>query len=498
MVGVASIALRASPGGSTAGFTVLSDGSAAGAVVIVVLPKPWSSSPGLVRSVTHEPGATTHLVLYELDTAEIVTEQRAAQGLALAVTSLPVETGSEEARGGRRLLEPIPVLGVTPAETVPDNLDEALLGLLRLIERSRVLRGDRSMQGRYARSLLRLLEQIRLVDEVERVIYVARPRYRERHEELAIPKGRIVERTLLRSQWSGVPRVESVFDDLTTNTPVLQIAAAALRVTVAEQHAPQLRAVTKGLRDRASRLLQLLSGVTVLDPPRALLRAERSHLGRLDEAWAPAITAAKPVLRGYGVAPRQGRDEVQRAAVLSLPMEQAWEEWLERALQIVWADVRLQARTRAPWALNPARPPETGRVDFLVRLADGRVAVIDAKYKLDRGYIRSGDGYQLFAYSHLAQMDEESPALAVLLYPAGNGPGEQRMSHQFWRVPGRSFPLWTATLPFPTAEELRGAEAFSDYMMRLAGALSTVSNEWTMRPVGAEAGPSAARKEGNS
>lgn len=459
---------------------MLSDGSAAGVVVIVVLPKPWSPSPGLVRSVTHEPGTTTHLVLYELDTAEIVTERDAAQALALAVTSLPVESGNEDDDGrGRRLLESVPASGAAVTETAPDDLHEALLCLLLIIERSRALRGQRSMQGHYTRSLLRLLEQSRLVDEVERVIYLARPRYEERHEESTIPRGRIVERTLLRSEWTGIPRVESVFDELTTNTPVLQVAAAALRVTVADQHGPQLRAVAKGLRDRAVRLLRLLPGITVLDPPGALLLAERSHLGRLDEAWAPAIAAAMPVLRGHGVAPRQGRDEVQRAVVLSLPMEQAWEEWLERALRIVWADVRPQARTRAPWALNPARPPETGRIDFLVRLADGRVAVIDAKYKLDGGYVRSGDGYQLFAYSHLAEMDGESPSLAVLLYPEGwSDPPTQSIGRRYRRVPDSSFTLWTAQLPFPLASELRGPDTFADYLVRLVRVLSVVSSDW--------------------
>lgn len=478
MAGVASIALRASPNGSTAGFTVLSDGTNSGAVAIVVLPKSWSRSPGRVRSATHQPGATTHLVLYELDTAEIVTDIGAAQALALSVTSLPIEAGNEEDGVGRRLLESVPISGAAVIETAPENLHEALLSMLLIIERSHALRGHLSMQGHYLRSLLRLLEQLRFVDEVERVIYLARPIYEERQEELTIPRGRVIERALLRSQWSGIPRAESVFDDLTTNTPVLQIAAAALRVTVATQHGRQLRSIARGLRHRSLRLLQLLSGVTVLDPPSALLQAERSRLGRLDEAWIPTIAAAMPVLRGHGVAPEQGRDQVQRALVLSLPMEQAWEEWLERALRIVWEEVRSQARTRAPWALDASRPPESARIDFLVRLSDKRIAVMDAKYKLDSGFVRSSDAYQLFAYSHLAQMDGRSPSVAVLLYPqTANGEGRPVVS-RYQRVPDTSFSLFTAQLPFPSAAELRAPEPFTDYLTRLVGDLKAASSDW--------------------
>lgn len=480
MAGVASIALRASPSGSTAGFTVLSDGTDSGAVAVVVLPKSWSSSPGCVRSVTHEPGATTHLVLYELDTIEIVTEMGAARALALGVTSLPIEAGNEEDGGGRRLLESVPISGTVTTETAPENLNEALLSMLLIIERSRALRGHLSMQGHYLRSLLRLLEQLRLVDEVERVIYLARPTYEERHEELTIPRGRVIERALLRSQWSGIPRVESVFDELTTNTPVLQITAAALRVTVATQHGRQLRAIARGLRHRALRLLPLLSGVTVLDPPSALLRAERSRLGRLDEAWIPTIAAAEPVLRGHGVAPEQGRDRVHRALVLSLPMEQAWEEWLERALRILWDDVRPQARTRAPWALNASRPPESARIDFLVRLSDKRVAVMDAKYKLDRGFVRSSDAYQLFAYSHLAQLDGQPPSVAALLYPQSHSGERGQGVRHYHRVPDSSFSLFTAQLPFPSALELRASEPFADYLTRLVEALKTASADWIL------------------
>lgn len=489
MTDVATITLRASPDGSTAGFTVLSDGSETGAVAVVVLPKPWASAPGLVRSVSHQSGTTTHIVLYELDIAEIATERSAAQAIAFSVTSLPAESDDDDADQGRRLLEAIRASSTATSEAAPDDLHQALLRLLFIIERSRALRGRQSMQGRYSRSLVRLLEQLRLVDEVERVIYLARPRYEERHEELTIPRGRIVERALLRSEWSGVPRVESVFDELTTNTPVLQIAAAALRVTLADQHGSQLRAIAKGLRDRAARLLQLLSDVTVLDPSSALVLTERSQFGRLDQQWKPAIAAASPVLRGHGVVPQGGRDESQRTVVLSLPMEQAWEEWLERAMRILWTDVQPQARTRAPWAIDSHRPPRTGRIDFLARLANGSVAAIDAKYKIDRGYIRSGDGYQLFAYSHLARMDEDAPSLAVLLFPESADISTGRdVARQYWRVPGEpSFPLWTAKLPFPSPLELRGAEAFSDYLARLAAALNVVSAEWMTPTASSEA-----------
>ena len=45
---------------------------------------------------------------------------------------------------------------------------------------------------------------------------------------------------------TGTPRVESTFDELTTDTPLLQVVASALRVIGSDRLPPQFAALRDG------------------------------------------------------------------------------------------------------------------------------------------------------------------------------------------------------------------------------------------------------------
>lgn len=462
-----TLAIKASPNGLRAGFALLSDGTESGFLSVTVLPKPWAATgeSGVVRATKHQAGTTTHVVVHELDVLEVTTGRGAAQALALAVAELDDEI-EEEGPSQRRLLE-VGARSVRES-TVRASLDPSytsLLDILALTEHASASRADKTIVGRHSSSILRVLEQLRFVIAVEQVIVTARPRYEERTDDLTVPRGRIHERTLLLSQWSKFPSVTSTFDELTLNTPILRVAAAALRAVASDRHEAEVVALVGDLRHRAVRLLRVLQGTSVLDPAAALRVAEHVAVGSLDRPWAPVVRLALPVLRRLGVAPEPGVEGARGVLALTLRMEKVWEEWLELAFPVTWRVVP-QAPTSAPWAKDPTIPPRSSNVDFLLRLEDGMVAVVDAKYKLDKGYVSSSDGYQLFAYSSLAKLDGVSPHAAAILYPLlsddpGSGGGT------LWRVSDLNFPLWRIGLPFANRNDIHSQLAFSDYLVRL-------------------------------
>lgn len=462
-----TLAIKASPNGSRAGFALLGDGSETGVLSVTVLPKPWAlgSESTVPRRVSHRMGSTTHVAVHELDVIEVVTSRESAQALAFAVAELAEDDVNDEGPVQRKLLE---VGRRTAGEVERASLDpnlESLMSILDLTQHVRSSRLDQSVQGRHSSSILRILEQRQFVTAVEKVIFTARPRYEERTETLSAPRGRVQERALLLSQWSKVPSVTSTFDELTLNTPILQVVAAALRVTAFDRQVSGLAALVGDVRHRAMRLLGLLQGTSPLDPFAALRLAERTMLGGLDQPWVPALRFAQPVLRGFGVVPETGDAMSHGTFALTLRMEKVWEEWLELAFPSTWS-VLPQAPTSSPWAKDPKHPRPSANADFLLRLDNGVVAVVDAKYKLDKGYVSSSDGYQLFAYSHLARFDGKQAQMAAIFFPLLVDDVQER-SDQYWRVPDSSFPLWRIGLPFAGPDEIKSASSFADYLVRL-------------------------------
>lgn len=473
--------IKASPRGTRSGFTVLPDG-AGGRVTVTVLPKPWSLTTGVVREYAHTPGQMTHIVLHETDLATVWSTASCIGALALSL--------AETAQYQSDLL----TLG-SPWDGPLSNPDpdgdpfESLLDLVLLAERSNIMNSPHKFEGTFSASLLRLLSHERLLKIVEALLFRARPRYAERTETLAIPRGRLNARSLLHSLATGTPRVESTYDELTTDTPLMQVIASALHVISSDRLPPQIADLRPGLHTRAVYLLRHLSSVTPLERERAIFTAERLWMGPLDQAWQPAVDAALPVLRNWAVNP-EGDSESSDALLLHLPTEKFWEQCLELALESAFSRLAVShdalaghgVSVPAPWGAPATNdgdllgPGTSSFPDFMLRV-DQKVIVADAKYKLGTKIApTSSDGYQLFAYSHLATLESRLSDLAALLYPTGRCSDLGQLKLE--RLRDHHYTLWLVHLPFPSPADLQSQQSWSIYIAELAGRLKEFSKDW--------------------
>lgn len=474
--------LRASPKGTRSGFAVLPDGGN-GMVTVTVLPKPWPALSQAVREYEHVLGETTHLVLHETEFAAIKTTPAAAGALAASL----IEATRDQA--DLLSLDAPPVGSPTAPAFVGDPFP-ALLDLMLLTERGVLAKSPDSFEGSFSPSLLRLITQERLISRLETLVFRVRPRYSERTEMLTTPRGRLSERSLLYSQVTGTPRVECTFDELTTDTPIIRVVVSALRVICSERLPKEIAALRPGLQSRALHLMRLLSGVTLIEREQAILIAEGLWFGPLDQVWKPAIDAALPVLRNWAVNPEVG-NETTDAVLVQVATEKFWEECLATALQRVFKTVAISRENKAgpgvhvpaPWlppALGEDKSPDStfnSFPDYMLRHG-GKVVIADAKYKLFAGKIPgSADAYQLFAYSHLANLDSSRSDSAVLFYPTRSGvrPSQTKLE----RLRGRDYPLWLVRLPFPGPRDLKDRVSWDAYVDELARQLRDFADEWS-------------------
>lgn len=473
--------IKASPRGARSGFAVLPDG-AGGRVTVTVLPKAWSVAAKLVREHEHTLGTTTHVVMHETELAAISAPPSAVGPLTMSL----LETARDQA-DLLSLSAPPDEPRIAPA--IGGDPFPALLDLMLLAERGSLANSPLTFEGALSPSLLRLLMQERLLSLLEGLIFRVRPRYSEHTETLATPRGRLSEGNLLYSLATGTPRVESTFDELTTDTPLLQVVASALRIVGSDRLPRKIAALRPGLQTRAVHLLRFLSDVTLIERERAVLLAESLWLGPLDQIWRPAIDAALPVLRDWAVEPEAG-DSATDALLVHISTEKFWEQCLEMVLEGAFStlsvsrDARPGEGVRAPAPWVPPAADEDGAVDpatasfpdFMLR-AGRQVVVADAKYKLGAGLAPgSSDGYQLFAYSHLATLDGGLSSLAALLYPAKAG--EQAGQAELERLRDRSYSLWLVRLPFPRPIDLRNKRNWTAYVADLADHLRRFADEW--------------------
>lgn len=476
--------IKASPRGTRSGFAVLPDGNG-GQVTVTVLPKPWGAGGGVVREYLHAPGTTTHMIVHETEQVTINTTTAAVGALALSL--------ADAARDQADLLD----LGAPPKDAivgaaVPGDPFGDLIDLMLLAERGKLSASPLTFEGAFAPSLLRLLTHERLLKVVEGLIFRARPRYAERTETLDLPRGRLSERSLLFSIETGTPRVESTFDELTMDTPLLQVVASALRVVASERLPPKIAALRPGLQTRAVHLLRYLTGVRLIDRERAILTAERLWLSPLDRIWEPAIDASLPVLRDRAVIPEEGED-TSEALLVHVSTEKFWEQCLELALVNVFPTLAVSRDARpgegvsvpAPWTRRtdegavPVELPTEAFPDFMFR-SSRHVVVADAKYKMGSGIAPSSqDGYQLFAYSHLATLGSQTSDLALILYPMRSGGRPRQLELE--RLRDRTYPLWLVRLPFPARSDLQSQAAWGSFVSRLTQTIRGFADEWVVR-----------------
>jgi hypothetical protein len=481
----ASLWIRASPRGTRSGFAVLPDG-AGGRLTVTVLPKPWAPAAGALHEYVHAPGATTHVVMHEMELAAVSTTPSSVGALAMSLAGI----GRDQAD----LLDlAAPPKNSVATACVGGDPFRDLIDLMLLAERGRLTDGPLTFEGAFAPSLVRLLTHERLVQAVEGLIFRARPRFAERTETLGMPRGRLGERSLLYSLATGTPRVESTFDELTMDTPLLQVVASALRVVASGRLPRKVAALRPGLQTRAVHLLRYLSGVNLVDRERAVLLAERLWLSPLDRIWEPAIAAALPVLRDRAIVPEDGAESTE-AVLVHVSTEKFWEQCLELALGSVFATLAVSRDAQsgegvsvpAPWAPRlpadggPSEPASEAFPDFMFR-SSRHVVVADAKYKLGVGSAPSSqDGYQLFAYSHLATLRGLGSDFALFLYPMRTGSRPRQVELE--RLRDRSYPLWLVRLPFPTRADIHSQASWSAFIARLARTVRDFSAEWAVRP----------------
>ena len=473
--------LKASPKGKRSGFTVLSDG-AGGRVTVAVLPKPWSETGQSVYEYVHVPGSTTHVTTFETGVVAINSSVNALGSLAMSLADISAVNSDLLTIGdaSAHLVDTVSTLG--------DPFGH-LVDLMLLAERGSLTDRPLNFEGTFVPSLLRLLAHERLLRTVEDLIFRARPRYVEQTELLGIPRGRLDAKSLLLSINTGFPQVESTFDELSTDTPILQIVASALRVVASDRLPPKISELRPRLQSRAIQLLRHLSTVTLIDRERALLLAEAIWVGPFDQIWKPAIDAAVPVLQEWAVSPEGGSENTE-AVAMQISTEKFWEQCLELALRSAFGLVAVSSdgnagngvSVPAPWDMarassDPPSEPRTGSFpDFMFR-ARHRTIVADAKYKLGIGSAPgSSDGYQLFAYSHLATLNGTSSDLAVLLYPARQG--EPNRHTELKRLRDFSYPLWLVRLPFPRTSDIRNQQRWNLYIANLANQLRIFADEW--------------------
>ena len=474
--------LRISPQGKRSGFVSLPDGFG-GVLSITILPKMWALAPRSHRVVEHAAGASTNAICFELDSLEISAGNEVLSALALCLSRSGggrvgeyelLEAGQPETRR----CAGIDVNGTDPLGD--------LISLLDLAERGGVRRDEQLVQGHLGEAFTRVLTYERFVGMLEPLIFRSRPRYVEKQESLSSPRGRLNDRSLLVARATGMPVVDCTFDELTMDTPLLQIMRAALTVIASDRLPKSLAPLWRPGATRASNLRRHLAHVTVVPRDTARLAAERMWLTPLDRQWQPLLEEAIKVLSKQGYVPEQGAEPSDGLAVHILS-EKCWEFAVGEVLTATFSDVRASADRQlaegveAPRPRRPAQksqllaPDETSFPDYMLRHAM-HVIVADAKYKLSSA-VRSGDAYQLFTYSHLAKLSGQASDVALLVFPAPVG--ATSVQSQWQREDSESYSLWAVQLTAPTRRDVASAASWRHYVDRAAMDLELLSATWS-------------------
>jgi hypothetical protein len=467
--------LRASPRGRRAGFAVLADGSG-GSVTVTILPKMWAGQGMSVRHFGCQAGRATHLAAYETDYIHLTGTAGMLGAIALNLSQVS-ETGQAE------LLVPCSPPRLEPPVTDPVSEPfNDLIDLMLVAERGGADASEARYDGRLARSLMRLLQQERLLRAVEPLLFRARPAYVEHTEDLSLPRGRLHDRSLLLASASGRPRVQCTFDELSTDTPLLRIVKASLQVIATDRLPARIAALRPRTPARAVQLMRHLSTITLISRESAAFQAGRLWLGPLERSWEPALEAARTVLREVGAVPDSAATESADSIAIHVFTEKFWEQTLRAILQAAFGDVRSSADGRLgagvtapqPWAPAGHEAVLETFPDYMFRLGQ-RVVLADAKYK-PMAALDAADGYQLFAYSHLAGLDAALTDMSLVLYPAA--PRSTAGQRRWARRPDQGYPLWLISLPFPARVDVRSQAAWNQYISQGASALRDLAAEW--------------------
>lgn len=296
--------------------------------------------------------------------------------------------------------------------------------------------GTAAAMAREADSLLDILMRIfadRLLQEARRGL----PRMYAQHEgDLAALRGRL-DVTRQFTHYAGrTDRLACRFDELTSDTPLMQVMKAAVVML-------EYLARSDETRRRLSELRFILADVS--DRAVAALPWNRIGIDRTNRHWQSLLNMAGLFLRRDWQATHFAGEQVQGLALL-FPMNELFEAYVEGLLREVLAgsDTQVIGQGGRQNCLGDwdEETDCTGTVfqtipDIILRRGVRTAAIIDAKWKrlgppLDRKKgVQQADVYQLMAYARVYRCQR-----LVLLYPAL--PGEPTgIVHRFGIHGGR-------------------------------------------------------------
>ncbi|MEV5918780.1 McrC family protein [Streptomyces pseudogriseolus] len=234
--------------------------------------------------------------------------------------------------------------------------------------------------------------------------------YREVEESSLVVRGRILEAEQIRRHFGRTPPVEIAYDDYTADTAENRILRAAVERLLRLPGVPG--PVRRRLAHQRVRLADALPLVRGQELP-------RWQPSRLNSRYQPTLRLCEAVLRGFS--PEHTPPGADPLAVdgFLIDMNQLFEDFVTVALSEALKEHGLTARLQDTHHLDTAGLVRI-RPDLVVRTRDGRtpVAVVDAKYKVEKGDGRlNADLYQALAYATVLGLRE-----AHLVYAAGRLP----------------------------------------------------------------------------
>jgi len=484
-----SITLHASPSQRRCGIAVRAKGDLQ--LTAVVLPKPWRSGAAIRSNsalAVAWTGSRLCLTLHEGDRIRIdfapddarAADRREVAGGLVSPALASADPSSEQEIPLFAFSAPVSAVEtISPRESV--DVD-AVVDLFRLCELAGVdpiaqSAGDLGALPVKDAWLLAYL-QARFVQCTSNALRQARRGYVERRERLSTIRGRPRGDSLAVALATGEAVVECDFEEFEYSTPLLRTIAACLDSVIRTQPSGSaaLRArIESNCRDAASLRIQLAE-VRSFESAAALLFARRHRLSRLERPWAQAFCLAPAVLRRSALlgqsdalsalsADLVGAENAQDSLRIELDTALVWEQLLRGSAQRI--GVLHSASCESPWDGLVGQPKPDIAFEW-PRTADAEPIILDAKYKLFDGRPKPEDAYQMFAYSHLADLGGREARRLFLGYVAARHGATPRTHRRLPRYSRGDRLLGLLPLPWPDRNELSTPDT---YRLRLGDEL---------------------------
>lgn len=451
---------------------------------IIVLPKFWRPHGKSAWQVVEWDGRADQTVLaYELDIVIVHGKRQALADLALGISDLDdeIETPLLKVRNRQDQLREQDYLSRTDD---PNPAFAAFLDLLRTSQRVKALPRPNFSSSENPNSEHLVITADSFLTEAEHRLSSARPRYTILSDRLTSLRGRVDDRDLARAVESGRPDVLCHYDELSTDTQLLQVIRAAAVVAATLPVRPPLDQLPLSVNTRGVRMSRQLASVRTIPPLEALRIARTLRLSRLELTWKSALDRAVDLLSAIAELPPLSTAN-RSGFVLKVDTNKLWEDLVFHVLRSVASDARKNidnslaagVEVSEPWTAA-GKDPGNRYPDYLARFAS-KPMVLDAKYKYSGRGPASADADQLFSYSHLSSLDGDRVTHAALIYPAAHANPNPRFLQ---RAPLRDMSLAPIELQFPAAGDARSARSWNSYVTTIGGQLRERLAELARQP----------------